>query len=78
MQDRRKSLGCQYTDRIRVGLETDSDKVWTAVRENLEFLKSETLATEINNGPLPHVEPIVCRIADADVKIGVDVVSSER
>lgn len=78
VQDRRKSLGCQYTDRIRVGLETDSDKVWTAVRENLEFLKSETLATEINNGPLPHVEPIVCRIADADVKIGVDVVSSER
>ncbi|MFO7907733.1 MAG: DUF5915 domain-containing protein [Pirellulaceae bacterium] len=74
VQDRRKSLECQYTDRIRVGIETDSSEIWTAVKENLELLKNETLATEINEGPLPDVEPVVCHIADVDVKICVDVV----
>ena len=40
VQDRRKALDCEYTDRIQVGIDTESDEVWTAVQENLEFLRT--------------------------------------
>jgi isoleucyl-tRNA synthetase len=74
IQDRRKALQCQYTDRIRVGIVTQSTEVWTAVDENIEFLRSETLAREIVRGSLENVEPVACTVADAEVKIYVQVV----
>ena len=73
VQDRRRSLECQYTDRIRVGIETESDEVWTAVEENLQFLKNETLAIDIANNRIPDAEPVDCEIAGSDVRIYVKV-----
>jgi isoleucyl-tRNA synthetase len=73
IQERRKALQCQYTDRIRVGLETERDELWGAVRENLDYLLHETLATEILRGPLRDVEPGECEVADATVIIYVQV-----
>jgi isoleucyl-tRNA synthetase len=73
IQERRKALQCQYTDRIRVGLETERDELWGAVRENLDYLLHETLATEILRGPLRDVEPVECEVADATVIIYVQV-----
>ena len=59
IQDRRKELACQYTDRIRVGLDI-CDELWHAVEENLDYLQQETLAVTIVRGPLSDVEPIEC------------------
>ncbi len=73
VQDRRKALECEYTDRIVVGIETESDEVWKAVKENLAFLKKETLAREITRGALSGVEPVVCNVADTEVNIYVKV-----
>ncbi len=69
IQDRRKAQECQYTDRIRVGIVTDSDEVWLAVEENRDFLQRETLATQIRRETLAGAEPVDCQVADADVRI---------
>lgn len=47
IQSLRKEIGCQYTDRIRVGIQTESEQVKQAVVENQSLIASETLATEI-------------------------------
>ena len=73
VQDRRRSLECQYTDRIHVGIETESPEVWTAVEENLEFLKNETLAIDIAKDRIPDTEPVDCEIAGSNVRIYVKV-----
>jgi isoleucyl-tRNA synthetase len=71
IQDRRKALQCQYTDRICVGLETQDDHVWAAVEENRTYLQQETLATEIVRGPLTNVEAVECEVAEAPILIYV-------
>ncbi len=77
IQDRRRELQCQYTDRIRVGIEGASDEVWLAVEENLDFLLNETLSVELSRGPIQGVESADCEVADMHVKIYVRVVVME-
>ncbi|MHB0959597.1 MAG: isoleucine--tRNA ligase [Pirellulaceae bacterium] len=72
IQDRRKELACEYTDRIRVGLVVQDD-LWQAVEENLAYLRQETLATQIIRGPLCDVESIECDVAETPVEIYVQV-----
>jgi isoleucyl-tRNA synthetase len=72
IQDRRKDLACEYTDRIRVGLEVHDD-LWQAVEENLAYLQQETLATEIVRGALTGVEPVPCEVAESPGAIYVQV-----
>ncbi|MDR0871228.1 MAG: isoleucine--tRNA ligase [Planctomycetaceae bacterium] len=47
IQDRRKAMNCNYTDRIVVGIETQSAKLGNALRHHFEYIKGETLATDI-------------------------------
>jgi isoleucyl-tRNA synthetase len=76
VQEHRKEIECQYTDRIRIGLPTDNDELWLAVEENLEFLKHETLATAIVRDSLDGVEPMQCDVADSNVTIYVQVLGT--
>ncbi|MDG2380398.1 MAG: isoleucine--tRNA ligase [Pirellulaceae bacterium] len=48
IQDQRKQADCQYTDRIRVEVATESDEVGTAIVENLEYIQNETLASQLD------------------------------
>jgi isoleucyl-tRNA synthetase len=73
VQDRRKALDCQYTDRIRVAIDTTSDELWLAVQENMDYLQNETLAVDITRGGMDGVEPVSCRAADEDVQLFVQV-----
>ena len=52
VQNRRKDLDCQYTDRIAVGVATDSAELRAAVERFGEYVRGETLAVEIL-WPLP-------------------------
>ena len=45
----RKDAGLSVTDRIRIQFET-SDRVAEAVRKMSDYVKSETLATQLNSG----------------------------
>jgi hypothetical protein len=74
VNERRKDLACQYSDRIRLGLVTDSLEVRTAIEENREYVRQETLAVEIEFGPLANVEPLEATVADAIVLIYIAVV----
>ncbi|TVP98768.1 MAG: isoleucine--tRNA ligase [Planctomycetaceae bacterium] len=47
IQNLRKEIGCQYTDRISVGIVARTPEVATAVRENQALIAGETLADEI-------------------------------
>ena len=75
VQDRRKAMGCKYTDRIDLGLVVP-DSIWQAVVGNLEFLRQETLATTIVRGPLPNCEPVAAEVAELAVQIFVQVTDS--
>jgi isoleucyl-tRNA synthetase len=47
IQNLRKEIGCEYTDRIRVGIVSDSPHVNKAIEDNRSLLAGETLAREI-------------------------------
>jgi len=56
IQDRRKELGFQFTDRIVVGLVTESAELKAAVEQFADTIRGETLAVEIGFAPLSGVE----------------------
>jgi isoleucyl-tRNA synthetase len=57
INDHRKEIGCQYTDRIVVGIVTEADELKLAIEENKKYIQTETLAVEIRlkaiDGTLP-------------------------
>ncbi len=71
IQERRKALDCQYTDRIRVGIATGSDQLREALEENAEYIRNETLAVELAVRELEGVEGIETTIAGDTVTIYV-------
>ncbi len=73
VQERRKELRCQYTDRIQVAIQTDQEELWAAVQENRDYLLHETLAVDIRRGTLDGVEPVSCVVADTPVLLFVQV-----
>jgi isoleucyl-tRNA synthetase len=73
IQDRRKQLDCEFTDRIEVGIVTDSEELRQAIEENVEHIKGETLADSIVFEALAGVEPLECEVAGVAVKIYVSV-----
>ena len=73
IQDRRKEIGCQYTDRIEVGILTDSPQLRAAIQENRDGIMTETLAVRLALEPLPGVEAARQEIGDSEVTMHVKV-----
>ena len=48
IQDRRKEIGCEFTDRIAVGIVTDSVELRTVIEQFGDYIKGETLAVEMD------------------------------
>ncbi len=61
--NRRKEMGCQYTDRIIVGLVTESDELRAAVEQFREYIQSETLTVELKSEAIPRAEPAELKLA---------------
>lgn len=74
IQDQRKELCCDFTDRIEIGIVTESDALRQAVEQFQDYISTETLASSIGFEPLTDVEPIAAKIGDADVQLYVRVV----
>jgi isoleucyl-tRNA synthetase len=53
IQDRRKELDLERTDRIEIVIATDSDDLKQAIEENMDYIKGETLATNLEVIGLP-------------------------
>jgi isoleucyl-tRNA synthetase len=73
IQDRRKETGCEFTDRIEVGIVTDSKELQSAVEMFRDYITAETLATRIVLSPIAGAEPVNVTIGEyaADVYIRV-------
>ncbi len=63
INDRRKEIGCQYTDRIVVGIVTDADELKRAWEENREYIHAETLAVESRLEPLDGTQPVTIEVS---------------
>jgi isoleucyl-tRNA synthetase len=57
IQDRRKETACQYTDRIEVGLVTESPELADAIQRFERYIAQETLATKVVDQPIGGIEP---------------------
>jgi isoleucyl-tRNA synthetase len=77
IQQRRKELGCQYTDRIEVGIETAAEPLLAAIREHAEYIQQETLAVPLVTKTLPHTPVVELRVAEFDLKLYIRVVGQQ-
>jgi isoleucyl-tRNA synthetase len=58
IQNQRKEIGCEFTDRINVGITTDDQQVVTAVEEHRQSICTETLANSLVLEGFPDVETV--------------------
>jgi isoleucyl-tRNA synthetase len=74
VQERRKTLDLERSDKIALALVTDSEELKTAIKENDEYLKQESLATSLSlESPTGGCECEECSIGDHSLKIFVQV-----
>lgn len=73
VQDRRKEMGCEFTDRIEIGIVTESQELQAAIEQFREYISSETLALEIKFESLADAEPIEIDVAGHNVRLYVKV-----
>lgn len=76
IQGQRRDLGCDFTDRIRVGLVTDSAELRAAVERFDEYIRHETLAIGVDQAPLPHCQGKEVKVDGAGLTIYVAVVNN--
>jgi len=73
VQGRRKDVGCQYTDRIVVGVVTDAAELKSAAEAFADYLRSETLAVELVFRAVPGAEPAELTLAGRPATLYVKV-----
>ena len=64
----------QYTDRIEIGLVTESPELTAAIEKFREYIAQETLALKIVCEPLAGVEPVRVNLAGHELAIYLRVV----
>jgi isoleucyl-tRNA synthetase len=77
VNDRRKDMGCQFTDRIEVGLASDSAELRSAIEQFREYLQGETLAVATHFDPIAGAEPADVEIADYQATLYVKVLGDK-
>ncbi|MCA9248886.1 MAG: class I tRNA ligase family protein, partial [Planctomycetales bacterium] len=76
IQDQRKETGCEFTDRIELGIVAQSADLTAAVKQFSEYIASETLAVSVAANPIEKVEPKTAKVGGAEVQIFIQVVSA--
>jgi isoleucyl-tRNA synthetase len=73
IQDRRKETGCEFTDRIEIGIVTKSKQLAEAIESFRDYLMAETLATKLVTERLPNHEPTNVTVGDhaADIYLRI-------
>jgi isoleucyl-tRNA synthetase len=77
VQDRRKEMDCRFTDRIEVGIVTDSEDLRTAIGQFSDHIAGETLAVSIDFEPLSDAEPVEVKAGDASARLYLRVVKKD-
>jgi isoleucyl-tRNA synthetase len=74
VQGRRRDINCKYTDRIRVGVATDSAEIKAAVEQFGDYIRGETLAIDLSFEPLAGVDPFDIAIGENRATIYVKLI----
>ena len=74
VQDRRKEMNLEFTDRIEIGLVSADEDLIAAITENVEYIKQETLAIDLKFGPIEDSESAEREVDDATLCIYIKVV----
>jgi len=74
IQDRRKELGCEFTDRIDVGIVTDSEILHAALEEHRDYLTEETLSHKLVLDSLAGDNGISVTLGEHQLHLFVEVV----
>jgi isoleucyl-tRNA synthetase len=74
IQDRRKEMGCQFTDRIEIGIVTESPELKAAIDQFSDYIRGETLAEKIKFNALPGVESVETDIGGQSLVLCIKVV----
>jgi isoleucyl-tRNA synthetase len=67
-------MACEYTDRIEIGLLTDSAEMVAAIEQFRGYIGQETLANKIVSQPVAGVEPFTAKVLGHDLALYVRVV----
>lgn len=73
IQDTRKEKGCEFTDRIEVGIVSDDETVLAAVDQFADYVAGETLSDSVKLGEIAGVEPTTITHGDVTVKLYLKV-----
>jgi len=73
VQDQRKAIDCQYSDRIVIGLVTENEQITASIGQFAEYIQGETLAVKILSGPIDGVEPVEVKVGGEVVKLYIQV-----
>jgi isoleucyl-tRNA synthetase len=71
IQDRRKELKLNYTDRIMVGIQTGSRMIGQALHGHIEYIRKETLAVDLKKGAIPDAESFSHSIDGEELMLSV-------
>jgi isoleucyl-tRNA synthetase len=74
IQDQRKEIACQYTDRIELSLVTSSTELTAAINNFRDYIAQETLANKIVDQLSPGVRPIAAKVLGHELMIYLRVV----
>ncbi len=75
VQNRRKELDCDYTDRIIIGLHTEDDLTRQAALDFQELICGETLADKLLLGNIPEAEAVEKKLHGQPAQLQIQVAS---
>ncbi|MCG8448023.1 MAG: DUF5915 domain-containing protein, partial [Pirellulales bacterium] len=73
IQDQRKELGCEFTDKIEIGIVTESSALRTAVDAFRDYIMNETLADQLSLEGTNGAEPKTVKIGEHETRVFVRV-----
>jgi isoleucyl-tRNA synthetase len=71
VQDRRKDLNLEFTDRIDIGVVGTTPNLNMALVQFADYIGSETLAKSFSTDPIPGVDPVEVEIGDEKISLYV-------
>jgi isoleucyl-tRNA synthetase len=78
VNDRRKEMNCEFTDRVEIAIVTDNAELRAAIEQFRDYIMTETLAVSIGFEPLAGVEPVDVEIGEFRAKLYIQVVRGQE
>ena len=76
IQDRRKEMKCEFTDRIAVAIVTESKELLAAAEQFRDYICNETLAVELGSEELSGAEAVERKVAGHALSLQVKQVGA--